>query len=162
MELVNIQENWLGPYTFEEAEENSFSNGLYLCSGILKNKRIEEIQYCGITKNTLKERFKLHKKLPLVKRGLKIWFGKVIYPNNHNRDHLEIAEKIIIYFWQPTLNEKKKFSLPKPTTLISHWFKKDGTPRINQLSIYKDLHDVLSWDGEHWRSGNLEVYKDEW
>ena len=162
MEIVNIQVKWQGPYSVEEAEDMEFSNGLYLFAGKQKYERVSTIQYCGITKNSLKQRFKNHQKLPFVSNDLNIWFGSIIYPNLHSRDHLEIAEKIIIYFWQPSLNEKKRYSPPKPTTLISQWFKKDGSPRINQIAIYKELHDVLSWDGEHWRSGNLEVYKDEW
>ncbi len=37
---------------------------------------------------------------------------------------------------------------------------KDGQPRFNQRAIYRDLPDVLSWDTEHWRTGNLTVYTD--
>ncbi|MHB1334078.1 MAG: hypothetical protein ACYCY1_15925 [Sulfuriferula sp.] len=162
MEIVNIQIKWQGPYSLDEAEEKAFSNGLYLLAGKQKYERVSEIKYCGITKNTLKKRFNVHHKLKLISRDLNIWFGSIVYPNDHSRNHLEIAEKIIIYFWQPCLNDRKRYSPPKPTTLISQWFKKDGAPRINQLSVYKELHDVLSWDGKHWRSGNLEVYKDEW
>lgn len=161
MKHVTIQVEWAGPYSLDEADETDFGNGLYLFSGKQKHERNVQIQYCGITENSFKSRFSNHHKLPYINRDLGIWLGGISYPNNFSRAHMEIAEKIIVYFWQPSLNEKKKYSPPTPTTLISHWFKKDGAPRVNQLAIYKDLHDVLSWDGLHWRTGNLAVYTDD-
>ncbi|MNG30798.1 hypothetical protein D3C84_1164870 [compost metagenome] len=81
------------------------------------------------------------------------------YPEEASRYFLEMAESIIIYFWQPALNEKKKVFPPKPITLVSKWFKKDGSPRLRQHSMCQHLDDVLSWDGKLWRSGNLRVWE---
>lgn len=157
---LTVKLHWSGPYTVDQVDENQDGKGLYLFAGKKKYGRTKEILYCGITERKFKTRFREHHKLPLVSRELEIWLGKIEYPNGFHREHLEIAESIIIYFWQPVLNDRKKYSPPRPTTLISHWFKQDGTPRIYQRTIYKDLHDVLSWDGKLWRTGNLSVYGD--
>jgi hypothetical protein len=90
-----------------------------------------------------------------------IWLGKLQYPVNFDRSDLETAEKIIIYFWYPRLNDRKKVSPPTKTTLLNFWFKKDHTPRINQLEIYRNLFDVISWDEENWRTGNLSVWQEK-
>lgn len=158
MEHLTIKVHWTGPYSIEEIDEQE--NGLYFVSGKRKYGRVEQIQYCGITEGRYLNRFANHHKLPLVTKDLEIWLGQIVYPTSFNRQHLETAESMIVYFWQPALNERKCYHPPKPTTLISHWFKKDGSPRFNQRSIYKYLHDVLCWDGELWRSGNLSVYAD--
>jgi hypothetical protein len=155
---LTIRVHWHGPYSLDEAGESERGNGLYLFTGKRSYERNEQIQYCGITEGLYKNRFKQHHKLFEITRELGIWLGEIVYPQDPTRTHLEIAESIIVYFWQPNLNERKKVYPPKPTALISHWFKPDGAPRFNQLSIYADLHDVLCWDGELWRSGNLKVW----
>lgn len=161
MENQTIRVNWQGPYSLEEVCESDMRNGLYLLTGKRRYERNDQIQYCGITEGLYRNRFRQHHKAFEITREQKIWLGSVAYPIEHTRTHLEIAEAIIVYFWQPNLNERKKFRPPRPTALISHWFKQDGSPRFNQMSIYSDLHDVLCWDGELWRSGNLRVWSDE-
>ena len=161
MKHLTIIIHWKGPYTLDEIEEVGGGKGLYLLTGKRKYNRENKIQYCGITASSYKKRFRDHHKLKRINRDLKIWLGEIVYPERGTRKVLEEAERIIIYFWQPALNERKKVSLPNPTSVISHWFKRDGSPRINQLSIYKDLHDVLCWDGDYWRSGNLAVWRKE-
>ena len=153
--------NWKGPFTYDEIQENpEMGNGLYLAAGKQKYERENSIQYCGITEGSFARRFKDHHKIPQITREQEFWLGEVSVPEKATRHYLEIAETLIIYFWQPALNERKKYTPPKPTTVISYWLKKDGTPRRKQMSIYKDLDDVLSWDGEYWRTGNLSVYED--
>ena len=152
--------NWLGPFTYADIEDNpELGNGLYLVAGRLPYERQDIIQYCGITEGSYIKRFKNHHKIFEVSRNLTFWIGEVIVPENITRYYLEVAESLIIYFWQPALNERKKILEPEPTTIINYWCKKDGTPRFNQCSIYKELDDVLSWDGEYWRTGNLKVYE---
>lgn len=161
MSHTTIKIHWFGPFGEVDLDDLNGGNGLYMFTGKKYNQRGDsEIQYFGITKNTYKGRFKNHHKLGEINRELGIWLGEIIYPSDHVRDHLEIAESIMIYFWQPQLNDRKKYTPPKPTTVISHWFTPDGRPRKNQMSIYKDLPDVISWDGEYWRVGNLKVFED--
>lgn len=153
--------NWYGPYTDDDLkQEKELGNGLYLITG----KRMyqhgdSEIQYCGITEGKFCSRLSdTHHRKNEVTRNRNFWLSEVKYPLEVNRELLEFAEKIIVYFWQPELNDRKKISVPKETTVINRWFTKDREPRINQKEIYKNLDDVLSWDGKNWRTGNLKVY----
>lgn len=92
-------------------------------------------------------------------KNLDIWLCQIDYPHKFKRKHLETAEKIFVYFWQPHLNIRKKISIPEETTVISYWFSRDRKPRINQNKLYKELPDVISWDGSIWRIGNLSVVR---
>lgn len=150
--------NWFGPYTFDEVTiDSELGNGIYLITGKQKYQRNTDILYCGITEGTFYNRFKRHHKKEYVYRDENFWLGNFAYPLEVSRNTLETAEKIIIYFWGPVLNDRKKVTPPKPTTLLNFWFKRNHTPRINQLEIYRDLPDVISWDETHWRTGNLKV-----
>jgi hypothetical protein len=153
--------NWYGPYTYEEIEEKrDWKNGLYLATGKLKYKqRSATIQYCGITEGSFYRRFKNHHKIYAINRELKFWIGTITYPDDASRYFLEMAESMIIFFWEPELNERKKLTLPTSITLINKWFKKDRSPRFRQHPMCNNLTDVLSWDGELWRTGNLKVWK---
>lgn len=153
--------NWCGAYSFEELEsDKEFGNGIYLITGKRKHQRTSEIQYCGITEDSFYNRFKTHHKRDVVFREQKFWLGKFAYPIETNRSVLEAAEKIIIYFWEPFLNEKKKVSPPESTTILNFWFDKNHNPRFKRLAIYEELKDVISWNGENWRTGNLKVGRD--
>ena len=161
MDMVTFILNWYGPYTLDDLEnEKKSGNGLYLITGKQAYERQSAIQYCGITEGSFYNRIKNHHKKEYVKKEMSFWLGIFTYPKKITRNELELAEKIIIYFWQPSLNEKKKISIPKPTTIINQWFKKDETPRYNQCDIYRDLSDVISWDGKLWRTGNLKVWNE--
>jgi hypothetical protein len=150
--------NWYGPYTSQDLEnDKEFGNGVYLITGKQSYERKSVIQYCGITKGTFYNRIKNHHKKEYVKKEMNFWLSNFTYPTEITRKELELAETIIVFFWQPSLNEKKKFSIPNSTTIVNLWFKIDGTPRHNQLKIFRDLSDVISWDGECWRTGNLRV-----
>ena len=158
---VTLIIEWQGPYTLEELKEDSdWGDGLYIATGKLKNKQTEEIQYCGITEGGFFYRLSNHHKINEITRNQRFWIGDIVYPKRPSRDHMELAESIIIYFWQPTLNERKKVSPPKPITIIGHWLKSDGSPRFRQHPLCKDFDDVLSWDGKLWRTGNLSVWED--
>ncbi|MEI6707837.1 MAG: hypothetical protein WCK96_11960 [Methylococcales bacterium] len=160
MDELTIKIHWKGVYSLDEVNKREDGNGLYLLAGKRKYKQEDsDIQYFGITEKKYKERFS-DKNHPIhdITRDLKIWLGEVIYPQNFELKHLKTAEAIMIYYWQPNLNTQNKPYPPRPTTIVSHWFKKDGSPRINQ--VYKNLHDVMSWDGEYWRTGNLSVYQE--
>jgi hypothetical protein len=153
--------DWHGPYSYSEVEETpDRGNGLYLATGKLRYEREASIQYCGITEGSFIRRFKSHHKVHEINRDQEFWLGTVKYPGDPSRHFLETAESIIIYFWQPSLNERKKVFAPKPITLINKWFKKDGAPRRRQHPMCKHLDDVISWDGTLWRSGNLQVWEE--
>lgn len=149
---------WYGAFEYEEIfEQGNWGNGLYLITGKQPYERNPDIQYCGITERSFKDRLKRHHKVNRVTRDLRFWLSEVEYPKKFNRIMLETAEKILIYAWEYKLNERKKVMPPQPTTIINYWFKKDGSPRLRQESIYKKFSDVLVWDGEFWRTGNLKV-----
>lgn len=153
--------HWKGPYSPEELSDMPDAKcGAYLATGKIKYKQADEIQYCGITEGRFWTRIRNHHKVHEINRNQMFWIAKVAYPQKITRSLLELAESIIIYFWQPTLNERKKINQPKPVTLVNHWFKKDGQPRFRQNSLCKNLDDVLSWDGELWRTGNLVAWED--
>lgn len=148
--------HWKGPFYGPDDIEDAF--GLYLVAGKRKYGREDSIQYCGITERNFRDRFRdAGHKINQIHRELRIWVGHVAFPQEVGREQLEAAEKMIVYHQQPHLNTRKKESLPTPTTVISHWFKQDGAARYRQHGVYRGLHDVLSWDGEHWRTGNLSV-----
>lgn len=161
-DYTTIIVEWYGPYTYDEISENpEWENGLYLATGKLKYEREATIQYCGITEGSFYRRLKNHHKVHEINREQEFWIGEVAYPSNASRYFLEMAESMIVYFWQPELNERKKLSLPKPITLLNKWYKGNCTARYRQHTLCKDLADVLSWDGELWRSGNLQVWEEE-
>jgi hypothetical protein len=84
-----------------------------------------------------------------------VWLGQIEYPRRFNRKHLELAEGCLIYFWGPNLNRSKLVTPPELVCLISRWLKPDGEARKNRLAIYRELPDVIWWDDEYWRTGNL-------
>lgn len=162
MKHLCIKIHWHGPYTIDNVKDSKPYSGIYLFAGKRKYQREAEIQYCGITENAFYRRFADHHKINLVTRECEIWLGEAVYPEQLSREHLEAAEALIIYFWQPELNDKKRANPPtNAITVISHWLKRDGKPRMKQKAIYKNLDDVLCWDGKYWRTGNLDIYTDD-
>lgn len=153
--------DWQGPYSYSDIQANpDWGNGIYLASGKLKYEREATIQYCGITEGSFFGRFKSHHKVGEINREKEFWLGTIKYPSDASRHFLEIAESIIVYFWQPALNDRKKAFPPKPITLVNKWLKRDGSPRLRQHTMCKNLSDVISWDGTLWRSGNLQVWEE--
>ncbi len=148
---------WKGPVSLNSLKRGE-GGGLYLFSGRLKYGKKDMVLYCGITERDFPDRFANHHKLPLITQNLKCWTGFVMHSSRVTRKILEDAETLIIYFGQLPLNIKKKNSLPKCTTLISHWFKANDEPRYNQQGLLSDFPDVISWDGTYWREGNLRVW----
>lgn len=159
MSQVTINIHWYGPFSKEDIPRLDEGNGLYMLTGKRRYQKSDsEIQYFGITETSYRARFRNHPALEKINRDLNIWLGEIAYPADHGRDHLETAESILIYFWQPELNIRKKFRCPTlPTTLVSHWYAADRRPRLRQQRIYKQLPDVICWDGAYWRTGNLSV-----
>jgi hypothetical protein len=120
-------------------------------------RKPDQIQYFGITGGPYRRRLnRWHHALGQITRNPRVWLGQIEYPDEFSRSSLELAEGCLIYFWGPKLNKKKLVTPPKPVCLISRWLRPDGEARKNRQAIYKGLPDVVWWDGEYWRTGNLK------
>jgi hypothetical protein len=163
MSLKTIIVRWEGPHTFESIESSDLGNGLYFLSGRRRYERSDQIQYFGITtRDKYRDSIKYdHQALGHIREDtLRIWLGQIEYPRRFNVDHLKLAEACLIYFWQPNLNRIGKLWPSKPVCLVSRWTKLDGSVRKKRESVYKELRDVLWWDSEYWRTGNLTLWQD--
>lgn len=156
MDFESILINWYGPVSLDDLADYH-AGGLYLVTGYQKHQRVDQIQYIGITAG-YSIRFQRHHKIEKVTRNRRIWLGEIVFPSEPTRTTLERAESILIYAQQPPLNERKKLILPRPLALISHWFNAQNGPRYNRQGIFAHFPDVISWDGAHWREGNLRVF----
>lgn len=151
---------WCGPVSSRTLE--GFDPGcLYILTGKRSYQRRSELQYIGITEDQIYKRLNNHHKIDQIASELNCWVGKVVHPEDLGRTGLERAESMLIWIAQPPLNERKRIYLPYPTSVISHWFNENGGPRYNRQGIFKKFPDVISWDGENWREGNLRVYEIE-
>jgi hypothetical protein len=155
--------NWQGPYNDEDLNNIDDNLGLYLITGYQKHKKTELIQYCGITEQNFATRLNSnHHKKELITRNRKFWIGKIKSDKKIIRDDLEIVEKLIVYFWQPVLNEKKKYSLPSPTVVINRWYDTNGNLRKRITHEAQKLHDVIFWDGMYWHlSDRLRLFTED-
>ncbi|MEJ7623166.1 MAG: hypothetical protein WKF34_04175 [Pyrinomonadaceae bacterium] len=156
-EYQTIVIEWYGPVSWETIEDLD-AGGLYLFTGRQKYQRKDAVQYIGITEGRYRTRFSRHHKAEFIVHNLRCWVGQVKHPSDLGRVGLERAESMLVYFACPDLNERKTVRPPRPTAVISHWFNEHSTPRYNRQGIFKDFPDVISWDGEHWREGNLRVW----
>jgi hypothetical protein len=145
---------WSGPYSRTDIELTDLGYGPYLFAGKCYRQRVDRIQYCGITAQLFRHRFRDHHRLPKITRDLHIWLGTILSPKKPDRAILERAEKLLIYELQPELNNRCKVSVPEATTVVSHWETRDGKAIPNPLA---DVPDVLSWDGQTWRWGTLDL-----
>ncbi len=155
--------NWQGPYNDETLRDNPDSLGLYLITGFQKHERNKSIQYCGITKSLVRNRIiNGHHKKDKITREREYWIGKVISTTKVNRRDLEIIESLIVYFWKPELNDRKKYRCPSPTVVLSRWHNRKGELRLKVRYEGQRLQDVIYWDGEHWHlSNSLKRFDDD-
>jgi len=153
---------WEGPHDLETVGSSDLGNGLYFLSGRRRYERSDQIQYFGITTRKYRNRIKYdHQALGQIREDtLCIWLGQIEYPRRFKVDHLKLAESCLIYFWQPNVNKIGKIWLSEPVCLVSRWTKLDGSVRRRREFVYKDLPDVLWWDNEYWRTGNLKLEQD--
>ena len=151
---------WRGPYSYREIADNpSWGRGLYFATGRIRYGRVATIHYCGFTEGSYVTRLRNHHKVHEINREQEFWLGEVVCPSDASRYFLERAESMFIWFWLPRLNDKKTKHPPTPTTLINWWVRKNGEPRLRRHPMYRDLPDVVSWDGEYWRTGNVNVWR---
>jgi hypothetical protein len=157
MALKTIAIGWWGPYTPEDVRFSDLDNGLYFLGGRRKYERQDQIQYFGITEGPYRKRLnQWHHAMGQITKNQAVCLGQIEYPRRFARRHLELAKGCLIYFWGPNLNRKKLVTPPEPVCLISRWLRPDGEPRKNRLAIYRELPDVVWWDSEYWRTGNLK------
>ena len=150
--------HWHGPFTKEEVAGMDESGVVYLVTGRMGNERKSRIKYFGITNQSICARFKRHHKLAQDIADLQVWIGWIMHSPT-NKPKLETVEKLMIYLWQPPLNERKTVGLPKATSLLCHWFDSHWKPLREKPNSLKDVYDVMCWDGEYWRTGQLERWK---
>lgn len=158
--MKNYIVNWQGPYDDTELSNIDDNLGLYLITGFQKFKKTNLIQYCGITEQLFSKRLgNSHHKKDLITRDRKYWIGKIVSESQVQRVDLEFVESLIVYFWQPDLNEKKKQKPPSPTVVINRWYDINGILRKRIIHEAQKLHDVIFWDGEYWHlSDSLKVF----
>lgn len=150
--------HWRGPFTKEQVDAMDESGVVYLVTGLAAGKRKSTIQYFGITNQSICVRMKRHHKLSQDIADMQIWIGWIMHSPT-NKPSLEMVERLLIYLWQPPLNEKKKISLPKATSLLCHWFYPNWKALRTKPKTVKDLYDVICWDGTYWHTGHLDHWK---
>lgn len=165
LDTTTVIIEWLGPFTMEELKKRPEGNGLYLLTGIPQKSRAksDKLLYCGITEKLFCERIRPgHHAVKQIKpETLRVWIGCLVYPTECVRQHLEDAEGAFVSFWDVMLNaRKKKFYPAKAICIVARWCKKDGKAYKRwsaSLAFIKALDDVLWWDTEDWRVGNLSL-----
>lgn len=145
--------SWRGPYSLDEIVSSDFADEDPNIIYILVGKRIYErgdnkIQYIGISGQGARARLRYHHKAENVRHDPTVWIGH-IDKSDVERNDLELAESVLVYFSQPPLNEKKTSNAPKEScSVISRYYKKNGDVYKNQKSYLTMLPDVLMWSKE--------------
>lgn len=108
----------------------------------------DRIQYFGITEGPYRRRLnRRHHAISQITKNPTVWLRQIEYPRRFTRRHFEFAEGCLIYFWEPNIDQNKLVTPPEPVCLISRWLRPDGEARRNRLAIYRELPDVVWWDG---------------
>lgn len=172
-DVTTVIIEWKGPFLLDELKGREEGNGIYLLTGskVAPSSRKrnpiaeDELQYCGITEQQFCKRVKAsHEKVKLIDQAsLRVWIGCLMYPKEQIRQHLETAEAAFVSFWDIKMNDKKKRYYPKTSVcIVSRWHKPSGNPYKKfpaDIKFIKLLNDVLWWDTEEWRVGDLHIYK---
>lgn len=149
--------NWVGPFQnidelkeWEQINNEDCEYNFYIITGKEKGKRTFS-KYCGITdtqRGKLYCRFydKSHKVYSL-ERDRNIWIGSLVDGDMRNRSNLELCETLIISYWQPEVNIKKKNYYPaEDVILINRWFNTNRNVRIRSIYPAQELSDVIIYD----------------
>ncbi|MFV0398219.1 MAG: hypothetical protein ACK5JU_09445 [Bacteroidales bacterium] len=148
---------WIGPFyspdelkRWEKINNQNYDFNFYIITGKLKGKR-SITKYCGITESKrgyIHSRFydKSHK-IHSVIRNRNIWIGRIDDENLRVRNNFELCEHMIISYWQPEQNTKKKAYYPQsPILLINRWFDTKKSLRIKEIYPAQELSDVIIYD----------------
>lgn len=156
--------DWYGPFTLEQAikamKKDGFDAGLYLCLGKQKGQHgNSRLQYVGIACKDLSTRVKNgHHKIDLVTRERTIWLGEVSslgvpgIKAKKTTPTLDFSEWALVYFLQPLLNEKKKYTPPpRPVSVLNRWWRKDyNTPWIKRP--HPELPEFIDYLGPNYKA----------
>lgn len=162
---------WYGPFetveqlkNWEKTNNTSYSFNLYVFTGIEKSQR-RYSHYCGITKQEfIHQRLNCkHDKFLLIKRNLNIWAGRFADSLHANKLNAELVESLIVSFWQPDLNIRKRIYLPAQSVgIINKWYNKQQKSLQNRRFPAQSLTDVVIYDldnKEIWTAEQLKRIK---
>ena len=149
--------NWIGPFSsvdqlksWEKSYNQAFDYNFYIVTGKQKSKK-EITKYCGITnsqKGYVYSRFndKIHKVHKLCNE-INIWIGCLTDKRLRVRENIELCETMIISYWQPEENIKKKAYYPaSPVVMINRWFDINENLRVRSIYPAQKLSDVIIYD----------------
>ncbi|MDD4703852.1 MAG: hypothetical protein VB048_00010 [Bacteroidaceae bacterium] len=155
----NFVIEWKGPYyDIQEIKNEEFQNCFYLLTGLKKYDRgLPEIQYCGISfSRSIYQRLldRGHKQND-IKWEKQIWIGGLSNKRLNTKKNIELVEHLIIYYWQPILNNKKKHTPPsEPISIINRWKNKKGLFLKKITYPAQHIDDVILFDGKSFWSSN--------
>lgn len=150
---------WVGPFfsldelkEWEKVNNQSCDFNFYIITGKLKGKKTIT-HYCGITDNQIGYiYFRFHDKTHKVhnlSRETNIWIGCLSNQKQRTRNNIELCETMIISYWQPEENIKKRAYYPSiPVLLINRWFDTNKKLRTRVIYPAQKLSDVIIYD-EH-------------
>ncbi|MBK0403063.1 hypothetical protein I5M27_08695 [Adhaeribacter sp. BT258] len=159
--LKTVIINWHGPFrSLEDITPEQKGNGLYFLWGKTKGQKNHRFQYIGITEQNFTDRFKdpNHRCHELRFPESSIWLGHIHYPSRYKRNLLELGENCLCHFAAPDKNKNKLYQPRKPGCIISQWCTQEGIPRLRRPSLPDYMPEMLWWDTERWRTGNMKVW----
>lgn len=175
MKHIAVKIDWYGPYTSvlaaQAAAKSDFNGGLYLAIGALEGKPKNKIRYVGLSKNLFSRVNAKHSALSQFVGEHQIWLGEVAStgipgPKIQSTDlHLDLAEWGHVYFLDPSLNDKKRWTPPKhPVTIINHWWDTEYETLVKKRP-HKHWPDIIDFLGMEygakvvWYGGKCEKWK---
>lgn len=159
---------WCGPFfSVEDLKDWELKNqsckkrNLYILTGKEYNRR-KTSYYCGMSEqNPLYKRFENHKKYNKIQHDLNIWIGCFSCQEQATHENISIVETMIISYWQPELNEKKKKYYPNQCIcLINRWHNINQSLRSRRKYPAQYLDDVLIYDNDSGKIWGAEYLKD--
>lgn len=163
---------WFGPFydiesliNWEEQYNNEFNFFFYIITGKPINK--QNIRgYCGITMNKTGYIYKRYISDPnhIVHylRDKEIWIGRFSEKKKYKREEIELCETMLISYWQPELNIRKKSYYPNECiTIVNRWFKPSFEAREKCIYTAQTIPDLIIYDGKSiWGTDKIRKLKD--
>ena len=163
---------WVGPFenmdslmNWEKENNADHLYNFYIVTGKLPKKRKVQ-SYCGITQNKdgfVYKRYQCDTSHIVHKmRDEEIWIGKFSDSEIHPREDIELCETMIISYWQPELNKKKKSYFPTDNiVLVNRWFKPSFEPRQKCKYAAQEMSDLIILDDDAiWGTEKIKKLRD--